>query len=94
MKFNEIDDKIIEEVNEAKEKVKPIFYKTKTFIASFISTIIYTLIDNQEAILEYLKSLDFKYYILALCLFSLVVFYGFKKQNKGDNNEQKWYYRG
>lgn len=85
MKLDELDDKIIKEVEELKEEVKPIFYKTKTFIASFISTIIYTLIDNQDAILEYLKGLDFKYYILALCVFSLIVFYGFKKPNKTDN---------
>lgn len=93
MKFDEIDDKIIEEVKEVKEVIKKKWYEKKPVIASFFGTIGYTLLESKDAIIDYLKALDFKYYLIAMCVFSLIAYYGlFKKpkpleENKEDNKE-------
>ena len=83
------DDKIIEEVIEVKEVIKKKWYEKKPVIASFFGTIGYTLLQSKDAIIDYLKALDFKYYLIALCIFSLIAYYGLFKQPKPLEEDKK-----
>ena len=89
MKLDEIDDKIVEELVEVKEIIKKKWYQKKPVIISFLGVITSTLVESKDVIIEYLKGLNFKYYILALVLFSLVTYYGIFKKPKPLEEENK-----
>ena len=79
MKFDEIDDVVIEELKQLQEKAKPVWYKTKKFFVGLFGTILTTIYQNQEQILDYLKGIDFKWYLLAACIVSVLTYMGLKK---------------
>lgn len=89
MKLDEVDDKIIEEIKEVEEVVKKKWYQMKPVIVSFFGVIGSTLIEYKDTIIEYFKGLDFKYYILVVCAFSIIAYYGwFKKPKPLEENKE------